>query len=119
MSLSLSLTGLLLATQSATFNPEEVINALKYETDPVFILTSLQQLATDIEAYINQLQQEDTYRPDDFYYAMNLKYYLRPVRENMRCDSYQLLVSDYFKSSFDELEPPIEDVWQVVKKICR
>lgn len=119
MILSAHLAGLLLATQSMSFNPEASINSLKKETDPVAIIPSLQQLATDNEAYIQQLRQEDSYRPDDLYYAMNLKYYLRPVRENMRCDSYQLLVSDYFKTSFDELEPPIEDVWHIVKKICK
>ena len=119
MKFALLLFGLLFASKSMAFDPKEVIDSLQQEVEPTLILAGLQQLKEDNETFITQLRQEKSYRPDDLYYALNLKYYLRPIKAEMYCENYKMFVADSFKVSFEELDPPIDDVWQIVKKICR
>lgn len=111
MKRALLILGLLFASKSMAFDPKDAIDFLQKEVDPALILAGLQQLREDNNAFITHLRQEKSYRPDDLYHALNLKYYLRPVRAEMYCENYKMFVSESFKVSFEELEPPIDDVW--------
>ena len=119
MKFAFLILGLLFASECIAFDPKEVINSLRQEAEPTLILAGLQQLREDNETFITQLRQEKSYRPDDLYYALNLKYYLRPIKAEMYCENYKMFVADSLKVPFEELEPPINDLWQLVKKICR
>lgn len=109
----------LFVSPGMAFEPADAISKLQHETDSTLILAGLHQLAEDNSSFIANLRQEKSYRPEELYLALNLKYYLLPVRAEMNCENYKMSVADYFKVSFEELEPPIEEVWQIVQKICR
>jgi len=101
----------------------QIKDLIKSKYSDVQLTIVLSEIYTEISNNLGAMATDSkTYEPDKIYYASILDYALAPfegARLNYSCDEYEGYLMDGYRSEWEDLPPPIHDVWKLIKRICK